>query len=54
MPTIGVKKKYLEMASMDSIPMGRIVKKPNNPFNPLMINSLTPSLNTVLCAKPIQ
>ena len=37
-PTIGERKKYFEMASIDSIPTGIIVKKPNKPFNPLISN----------------
>ena len=37
-PTMGDKKKYLDNASIDSIPMGKIVKKPNKPFKPLIIN----------------
>lgn len=37
-PINGERKKYLEIASMASIPTGMIVKKPNNPFNPLITN----------------
>jgi hypothetical protein len=37
-PTIGERKKYLDIASIDSIPNGIIVKKPNKPFKPLVNN----------------
>ena len=37
-PIIGERKKYLDIASIDSIPNGIIVKKPNKPFKPLISN----------------
>jgi hypothetical protein len=40
-PTNGHKKKYLDNISIDSIPTGMMVKKPNKPFKPLITNKST-------------
>jgi len=40
-PTMGQRKKYLDITSIDSIPTGTIVKKPNKPFKPLITNQST-------------
>jgi hypothetical protein len=40
-PTRGQRKKYLDITSIDSIPTGTIVKKPNKPFKPLSTNQST-------------
>jgi len=40
-PTMGQRKKYLDIISIDSIPMGTIVKKPNKPFKLLITNHST-------------
>mgnify|MGYP000491222006 CR=1 FL=1 len=36
-----IRKKYLDITSIDSIPTGMIVKKPNIPFKPLITNKST-------------
>jgi len=38
---MGQRKKYLDITSIDSIPTGTIVKKPNKPFKPLITNQST-------------
>jgi len=40
-PTMGQRKKYLDITSIDSIPTGTIVKKPNKPFKLLITNRST-------------
>jgi len=38
---MGQRKKYLDITSIDSIPTGTMVKKPNNPFKLLSTNHST-------------